>query len=297
MSFAPIILFVYNRPAHTSRTLEALKKNPPAINSDLIIYSDAAPNESNEAKVREVRALIGNVTGFKSVTIVEREQNLGLAKSVIAGVTETVNRFSKVIVLEDDLETSPYFLQFMNDGLSLYEHDTQVASIHGYIYPVKNPDAYFFIRGADCWGWATWKRAWDLFEEDGENLYNQLIHKNLTHEFDFAGSYPYTKMLREQIAGKNNSWAVRWYASMFLRGMLTLYPGKSFVRNTGNDASGIHSAADAAYEPILVSEYRGMEKIEMTENLRCKNLMTSFFRNIRPSMVGRIKMAVKNYFK
>ena len=130
-------------------------------------------------------------------------------------------RCDKVIVLEDDLVTSPHFLQYMNDGLGIYERDDRVISIHGYSYPVhgKLPET-FFLRGADCLGWATWKRGWDLFEDDGQRLLNELERRNLTRSFDFDGSYPYTQMLRDQIAGSNSSWAVRWYASAFLRDKL-----------------------------------------------------------------------------
>jgi len=297
MKLAPIILFVYNRPVHTRRTIEALAKNVLADQSDLIIYGDGPKNDAAKKGVEEVRLIIKNITGFKSISIVERDQNFGLAKSVITGVTETMGKYGKAIVLEDDLETTPHFLQYMNDGLNLYENDLQVASIHGYIYPIEHLDENFFIKGADCWGWATWERAWDLFEEDGQKLYNELKNRKLLKEFDFNGSYAYSVMLKEQIAGKNSSWAVRWYASMFLQQMLTLYPSKSFVRNIGNDNSGSHSVTDDSYEPFLVASYDGLNKIEIAESHRCKELMSEFFRSIKPSVLGKIKLALLNYLK
>ena len=145
-------------------------------------------------------------------------------------------------MLEDDLLTSPYFLDFMNEGLSIYEEDEKVISIHGYVYPIseKLPET-FFLRGADCWGWATWKRGWDLFEPDGGLLLNKLEESKQTEEFDFNRSYPYTQMLKDQINGKTNSWAVRWYASAFLQNKYTLYPGKSLVSNIGGDGSGTNT--------------------------------------------------------
>ncbi|MGB4775168.1 MAG: glycosyltransferase family 2 protein, partial [Daejeonella sp.] len=169
-------------------------------------------------------------------------------------VTEIVNKYERIIVLEDDLVTSPYFLQYMNDGLNVYKDCEEVISIHGYIYPVsvELPET-FFIKGADCWGWATWKRGWDLFEPNGEKLLNEIIKRGLTYQFDFNGSYPYTQMLKDQIAGLNNSWAIRWNASAFLKNKLTLYPGKSLVQNIGNDGTGTHSGTSNTFNINLYS--------------------------------------------
>ena len=249
MSLAPIVLFVYNRPWHTRQTIEALLKNDEASESDLIIFSDAPKESSVTPDVELVRAYLKSIKGFKSVRIVEREYNLGLAKSIISGVTEVVNEYGRVIVLEDDLVTSPYFLKYMNDALKLYENDDRVISIHGYNYPIKKPlPEAFFIKGADCWGWATWKRGWELFEADGQKLLNELSEKNLLDRFDLFGAYNYSGMLCDQIAGKNQSWAVRWYASALLQDKLTLYPGKTLVHNIGVDASGTHFSNDDSME-------------------------------------------------
>ncbi len=202
-------------------------------------------------RVKEVREYIRTITGFKSLRIVERETNLGLATSIISGVTEVVNQYGRIIVLEDDMVTSPFFLRYMNDALDLYENEEKVVSIHGYVYPIQGLQETFFIKGADCWGWATWKRGWDLFDADGEKLLNELKKAGLLKRFDFDGAYPYTKMLRDQIEGKNNSWAIRWYASALLHDKLTLYPGKSLVHNIGTDASGTHRDDCSNFTPRM----------------------------------------------
>ena len=240
MTLAPIALFVFNRLEHTRQTIDALQKNVLADQSDLIIFSDAPKTEAKYEAVREVREYIHQIDGFKTVTIVERPINLGLANSVIDGVTSVVNRYRRVIVLEDDMVTSIYFLQYMNDGLNQYEKNEDVASIHGYVYPIDGLPETFFLRGADCWGWATWKDKWAMFEPDGIRLLDELKRRNLTKRFDFNSTYFYSKMLADQISGKNNSWAVRWHASAFLNNKYTLYPGKSLVLNIGNDGSGTH---------------------------------------------------------
>jgi hypothetical protein len=250
-TLAPICLFVFNRLDHTRRTLESLVKNDLAIQSDLFIFSDGARNPAEQVKIEALRSYLKNITGFKSVSLIPREKNLGLAKSIIDGVTSIVNEFGRVIVIEDDLVTSPYFLKFMNEGLNVYELNEKVASIHGYVYPLTELPETFFIKGADCWGWATWKSRWEKFNPDGQSLLNQLRKQKLVNEFEFNGSYPYVRMLKNQISGKNNSWAIRWLASCFIQDMYTLYPGKSLVSNIGHDESGTHCSPTDEFDVEL----------------------------------------------
>ena len=283
MSLSPIAIFVYNRPDHTKRTIEALKKNELAAISDLFVFSDG-PKDNNlsRSQVAEVRQYLKTISGFKSVKIIERLENQGLAKSIIAGVTEIVNNFGRVIVLEDDMITSQYFLQYMNEALDFYNNDDRVISIHAYIYPIKEklPET-FFLRGADCWGWATWKRGWDLFESDGQKLLDELKSKKLIKEFNFSGSYPYVQMLQDQIAGRNNSWAIRWYASAFLKNKLTLYPGKSLINNIGFDGSGTHCSGiskvggEIAVDNIQIK----IGQIEVRENPEARWAVINYFKS------------------
>jgi hypothetical protein len=290
MNFSPIALFVYNRLSHVQKTVDALKKNIGASNSKLYIFSDGFNSKDSSLKVNEVRNFLRTVNGFHSIEIIEREENLGLASSIIAGVSEIVNRHGRIIVLEDDLVTSPYFLKFMNEALDQYESNDKVASIHGYVYPVEGdlPEA-FFLRGADCWGWATWKRGWELFNPSGVELLTELKNKKLTKLFDFNGSYPFTIMLEDQIEGKNNSWAIRWNASAFLRDKLTLYPGKSLVINVGNDGSGTHSDvmtniwdASLSLSPVNVS----VNPVE--DSAQARLAFEGYFRRISPNLFRRI---------
>lgn len=297
MSLAPIALFVFNRLAHTQRTVEALVNNNLAADSELTIFSDGPKKDTDKEKILNLRTYITSVQGFKQVTVVERKNNMGLAKSIIAGVTELVARHGKIIVLEDDMVTSPYFLKYMNEALDLYATEAKVISVAAYRYPVDVtlPET-FFLKGADCWGWGTWKRGWDLFEPDGRKLLRELEDGNLTSSFDHDGSYGYTRMLRKQISGENDSWAIRWYASAFLRNKLTLYPGVSLLENIGNDGGGTHSrktdafAVQSALKPILV------EKQPIVPNEIVAKAVQKYFRSTRrsiPAMLQRILFKIK----
>jgi hypothetical protein len=252
---APVVIFAYKRLSHLTQCLDALRANTLAPVSDLIVFSDGPKKDTDKEGVRAVRNYLKTVHGFRSVKIIEHESNLGLSRSIIQNVTAVVNEYSKIIVVEDDLVTSPYFLQFMNDALEKYDHDENVISIHGYVYPVKGTlPPLFFLRGADCWGWATWKRGWSLMETDGRALLNTIVTSGEQARFDFFGTYPYMRMLRDQIDGKNDSWAILWYASAFVKHKLTLYPGASLVRNIGNDDSGTHSRTTNKFDVTVSSK-------------------------------------------
>ena len=297
LDYTPIILFVYKRQWHTQQTIEALQRNDLASDSDLIIYSDAPKNEEAAQGVREVREYIHSISGFRTITIIERNVNFGLAQSIITGVTEVVNRYGRIIVLEDDLMTSPYFLRYMNEALQLYQNEERVASIHGYIYPdtAKLPET-FFLKGADCWGWATWKRGWDLFEVDGQKLVDELKEKKLTHEFDFDDSYEYTVMLEDQVNGKTDSWAIRWYASTFLKNTLTLYPGRSLVCNIGIDGSGTNCLVTNMFQTHLSDSPICLEKIPIKENSSCRKSVSHYFKPPNIGFFGRVCRKLSRIF-
>ena len=241
---APIALFVYNRPNHTALTIEHLKQNDMASESELFIFSDGPKNDNKVDSVVEVRSILSKISGFKNVSIIHRNYNYGLATNIIQGITEIFENYDRVIVLEDDLLTSKKFLKFMNHGLSYFDQNFNIASIHGYVYPIEGLPEYFFLRGADCWGWATWKRAWEKFEIDGSILKKKVITNNLESIANFNGSIDYIGMLDQQIQGKIDSWAVRWYFSAFINDMYTVYPGQSYIQNIGTDGSGTHFTGD-----------------------------------------------------
>ena len=263
---------MYNRPEHTRRTLQFLQQNELAADSCLFIFSDGPKNAKQAEKVAEVRALIKQVEGFKSVEIIERSSNLGLANSVISGVSQLMKEFAQAIVFEDDLITSPYTLRYFNDALARYQNEEKVMHIGAYMYPLPLPESEqlpqtFFFRAATSWGWATWARAWQQFNPDVEALMKQFDSEQ-KHQFSIEGSMNFWKQMQELKAGRNNSWAIRWYASIFLKGGLTLNPAHSLVSNIGHDGSGVHSGINQIYNvsihpqpvkhfPELIAEHVG----------------------------------------
>jgi hypothetical protein len=281
---APIVLFAYRRPEHLEATLEALRRNPEARDTELHVYADAPKDTAAETGVREVRRILARVEGFKSIQITHRPENFGLARNITDGVADVFAIHDRLIVLEDDIVVSPFFLRFMNEALTLYRDEPRVGSISGYCYPLDRPvPETFFIRGADCWGWATWRDRWRSYSPDGSALLAELRRRGLTHAFDFDGTMGFTAMLEDQIAGKNDSWAVRWHAACFLNDLLILYPSRPLVNNIGRDGSGTHfTSADILYDvglsptPVTI----GGTPVEQSEVGRAA--FCAFFRGPQP---------------
>lgn len=247
---APIVLFVYNRPWHTKQTIEALQKNEFAKDSELVIYSDAPKNEDVVEKVHEVREYLQTINGFKKVTVIKREKNWGLANSIIDGVSKIVNKYGKVIVLEDDLVTSPYFLKFMNESLKVFEERKDIFSITGFNFSSSfmkfpkdyNEDIYLNIRPMS-WSWGIWKNRWDGLDWEIKDFKDFINNQDKINEFNKGGT-DLVNMLKLQMEGKLDSWYIRWVYNSYLNKQYTIYPKISFVNNLGHDNSGVHCSID-----------------------------------------------------
>ena len=242
---SPIAFFCYNRPDHVRRTLGALRANYLAPQSKLFIFSDGPKDESAREGVEQVRQYIHHVDGFASIEVIERDRNYGCARNIIDGITQVVNEFGRIIIVEDDILTSPYFLNYMNEALEIYKDDEQVGSAGGFLRRYK-PSAKlpqsFFMRGG-IWGWGTWQRAWKDYEYDAGKLLAQIMDRGLEQEFDMGLKQKcFTNMLRSQAAGRLGTWDVQWDAVNFLLNRLSLFPCKTLTINIGMDGSGAHGA-------------------------------------------------------
>jgi len=276
---SPILLFVYNRPYHTKQTIEALQKNDLAKESKIFIYSDAPKDENAKQGVEEVRSYIKSIDGFKDITIIEREKNFGLADSIINGVTKIVNRYGKVIVLEDDLVTSPYFLRFMNEALEFYEYEKRVWHISGWNYPIdtKGLDDVFLWRVMNCWGWATWKDRWEYYEKNIDRLVEKFSKDDI-YKFNLDGVENFWSQVLANRDKKINTWAIFWYATIFKHNGLSLNPAISYVRNIGHDSSGVHCGESDFQDNVLLNDKDKINfNIKLVENEVAVNKIKDFF--------------------
>lgn len=296
-NFAPIALFVYNRPQHTARTLKFLKQNELAAESRLFVFSDGPKTSEDEDTVQEVRDLLKNIDGFRSVEIIERKQNMGLADSVIAGVSRLVKDYGQVIVFEDDLISSPHTLSYFNQALGLYRWKEKVMHIGAYMYPLKDQDLpqSFFYRAASSWGWATWDSAWKHFEADIDVLMAQFDHKKKA-DFSIDHTMNFWKQMEEFKSGKNNSWAIRWYASIFLQDGLTLNPSHSLVNNIGHDGTGVHSGTNDIYTVTVNSKPITRFPEELEENAAAYQAIKQFLSTRKGNLWQRIKRYIAQRF-
>ncbi|WP_051257858.1 methyltransferase, TIGR04325 family [Desulfovibrio cuneatus] len=294
---APIALFAFNRPEHLKRTLAALAANELASESDLYVFCDGPRNVKEALRCMEVVHTAHEAVGFKSVTVRQQEANRGLAPSIIEGVNQVVATAGSVIVLEDDLTTSPYFLRYMNDALTLYADNPKVASVLGWSFPHDNhllPET-FFLKGTDCLGWGTWKRAWDLFEPDAGLLLKELRKKGLNAAFNANDSYNYTEMLRAVKHGMVSSWAVRWRATAYLHDMYTLHPGRSLVQHEGSDGSGSNVGVTDLFDVPMTTTPVTVTPQPVEEDPHIRSLDMQFHRRFSPgaqSLLQRLKQGI-----
>lgn len=254
---APVVLFVYKRYEHTRKVLEALNKNTLATESELYIFGDGARAEKDQPDVDKVRQVVDQFlenSVFKKVHCLFSDTNSGLAKSVIRGVSDIMDQYGKVIVVEDDLITSVDFLQYMNDALDFYQGNKKIWSISGYSF--LNPkeldydhDVYMGYRGSS-WGWATWKDRWDLVDWEVSDYNKFKVNPFARRKFAIAGA-DMPGMLDLQMHGHISSWAIRWCYQQSKLGMYTVFPKWSRVRNIGLDGSGTHSGNTHNFDVLL----------------------------------------------
>jgi hypothetical protein len=296
LSLAPIVLFVYNRPWHTSQTLEALTKNELANQSQLFIFADGPKKDAGVdelRKIEEVKKIIYSKKWCGNVTIANSAINKGLANSIVEGITKIVNQYGKVIILEDDIVTSEGFLKFMNDGLNFYEKEESVMDISGYSFPVKTLELpnIFFLQMASCWGWATWSRAWRYFTPDTKWLYDELLKENKWKSFLYIGQENYKIQLMNNLNGKIHTWAIKWQAVMTLRNGLSLQPGKSLVKNIGFDSSGTnYNEKDATFNIDKLHNNIKMERIPSDKIKEDKDIAKIY----SPFYLGTIEKTSQN---
>lgn len=238
----PIALFTYNRPTHTDRALNSLSKCDRLNECILYIFCDGIKKPEHKEGVETTRSVVSEWAKKLNANVINRENNLGLAKSIVTGVTDLCKTYRKVIVLEDDLIVSPDFIDYMLQGLEKYQNEANVYQISGYMFPVDNPDTpdAFFLPLTTTWGWATWERAWKIFDWHPLEYEKLLADKKTKNAFDLDDSYPYSKMLKDRMNGENDSWGILWWFAVFKANGLVLYPKKSLVVNNGFDGTGTH---------------------------------------------------------
>ncbi|WP_228850336.1 CatB-related O-acetyltransferase [Aegicerativicinus sediminis] len=271
MELAPIVLFVYNRPEHTLKTLRALSENDLADKSELYIFADGPKPGADSQTLEDIsrtREVLGQAQWCKEVHILERETNIGLANSVIDGVTQIVNKYGKVIVLEDDIVTSTGFLTYMNSILTEFQNNDKIYSVSGYMYP-HNVDinGIYFYNIPLCWGWGTWKRAWECFIIDSKYLYEAIDRRNLWKDLNKFGNNDLREQLVNNVLGSLNTWFIKWHASILLKNGYCIFPSKSFVNNIGFDSTGEHcTTTDIFFNskletrvPLKITEFKESE--------------------------------------
>ena len=301
MKLAPIALFVFNRPSHTRSTLQALEANALADLSELHIFADGPRMNSDTEQLSQISAvdeIICQDWKFKKIYIHRKKHNWGLADSIIDGVTRVVTESGKVIVLEDDIVTSQGFLKYMNDALEFYQSNENVMHVSAYMFPVEGelPSTFFYNTGS-CWGWGTWQRAWRHFEADSDRLIASIEKQGRWDEFNIESTYSFEKQLRDNAAGSLRTWAVKWYASFFLRGGHALHPYPSLVNNIGHDGAGENCGSSRIYDWDRLATNINIQEISIEESISARAKMREFNIKLTASFSNKRAIEKKRWLK
>jgi len=308
MNHAPIAIFAFRRPEHTARLIRSLLANPEARASRIYAFCDGARRQEDAPLVARTRQVIAEA-GLPHLELIERPANLGLARNVIDGVSRLCADAGRAIVLEDDLILSPTFLRYVNEALDRYRDEPRVFHVSGFMYPVRHeaPHDALFLPFISSWGWGTWARAWQAFDPGAQGAREVLADRALRRRFDLDGCYGFSRMLRRQLAGQSDSWAIRWYLSVFQRGGLSVFPRRSLVENGGFDGDSTHcrgprpahAAAVAgdldvtSFPPVAVDEAAFAEvKALLAADSRLAARVLRRLRRHAAEVAGRVRSAI-----
>ena len=280
--YAPVIMFVFNRPTHVQKLIDSLKANEESKRTDVFIFSDAALKTEDEENVKIVRKMLSEISGFQNVTVVERSENYGLARNIIEGVSDIVSKYGKAIILEDDIEVSKYFLRYMNEALQLYEDAESVMAVSGYCEIPRNRKkklpTTFFLPWFDCWGWATWDRAWKYFEKDPQKLVDTITDEQKKF-IDINVTAHRWGQVENNLKGRINTWAIFFYVQIILHEGLVLYCNQDMCRNIGNDGSGTDGGLTNLYSVKQLTDHAvNLEKIKIERCKKAENELQLFYR-------------------
>ena len=292
MTLAPVALFAYRRADHLRRTVESLLGNPQAAESDLTIYCDGPKDDAVAPQVADVVAIAKNVAGFKSVKVIRRERNLGLAASIIEGVGEQLAKAGRVIVVEDDLVLAPGFLGYMNRALDTYRDEQRIWQVSGHMFPIASPPgSCFLLPLSTSWGWATWDRAWSSFKRDNTYLDTLKNDEVAKRAFNLGGTYDYASMLEMQVAGKVDSWAIYWYANIFFGNGLVVWPPRTLVKNDGFDSNATHGGErfESTGDLFMGDQSKWPMPTAIAPDNEAFSAIKKFLGNWRPSLLQRVR--------
>ena len=290
MNYSPVILFVYNRPNHLKKTLSFLKKNSETKKSFIYIFSDGYKNNDSmdQKKVEQVRDIIKKINFFKKKFIFERKKNIGLRNNIIRGINLAFKNNSKLIILEDDILVSRYFLKFMNESLTKYYKNNKVWHISGWNYDINEvtiSDDVFFIKNMNCWGWGTWKNRWNKINLKSEKLIRKFS-KSDKYRFNLDNSFENFSQIIRNYESKKSTWAIFWNATIYLNNGLCLNPLKSLTSNIGQDESGTNTT-----NTQLVNE-----KINNNKNFKYPNIISENIQ-IRKKIIEFLRNKKENFFQ
>ena len=292
---APIALFVYKRPDHLKRVYNSLQHCPEFHASELFVFADGAKGQADAAGVAAVRELV-RFCSHPKLRLVAQERNIGLSQSITRGVSALCRSHGRVIVVEDDLEVAPAFLGYMNQALDRYAEAPRVMHVSGYVYgtqPLNRTGEAVLLPFTHPWGWATWERAWQMYDAHGTGWREVLADRDARRRFNLNAVEDFAGMLELQMTGRCDSWWIRWYLTVFRCWGLGLFPPTSAVDNNGFDRHATHGVLTAR---LLKPRHRSLlDRVPLLPDVEDASPedMLEFTRGMRPTLRRALRLIGK----
>lgn len=295
--WAPIALFIYKRPEHTSRMISSMQACAGFSQSPVYVFADGPKGPQEIPEVLAARAVARSLLGDRAIYR-ERESNLGLESSLIAGVSELCDLYGRAVVIEDDLVVAPSFLAFINGGLAKYERDAIVMQVCGYMYDVpelRHRQEGIFLPMTNSLGWGTWKRAWDQFDPEARGWRDNLRDGATQKRFDIDGHYRYFRMLSHHMATPTPAWDIRWYYTVFMNDGLVLFPPRTLVLHRGFDGTGTHDRFSLPVHQASLDTTAEFTLPDRVAESGDKRFVFDAVSKFRPATVSRKAIALAKY--
>lgn len=244
MAKLPILLLIFNRPNTTQRVLSALATYKP---QRLYIAADGPrQGEGEEERCVAARLAAQAVDWECSISTLFREENLGLRRAVCEAIDWFFYKEEEGIILEDDCVPSPSFWPYCEELIDRYRDNSKVMAISGGNYQRgrwKPKESYYFSKYPHCWGWATWRRAWRLYDRDFQTLDGFDESGGFAHWSDGCQEFEehFRNAFRAVHEGRLNSWAYCWTFSCWANDGLTCLPAFNLVKNIGFNEYATHT--------------------------------------------------------
>lgn len=243
----PVLFLIFNRPDTTAKVFEAIRNAKP---KQLFIAADGPRigNEADVEKCKQAREVVKDINWSCEIKTLFREKNLGCKYAVSSAINWFFEQVEEGIILEDDTLPNASFFDYCEELLKIYRHIPEIMHISGTNFQFgrkRGRSSYYFSRYFHIWGWATWKRAWRLYDLDMRLLDKQIIKDKMFSRLSTVDEQRYwAKVFEDVKCGNVNTWDYQWLFSIWSNNGICVTPNINFISNIGFGEDATHTVGN-----------------------------------------------------